>query len=212
MFRGALLVAFALAIATALAGASTPNPARANGVPQLVKLTYLDSVSNWGPKNAEGVLEISFAEAYARVDVKSLPPIEGYTYEGWLVAPTGESLQVGALTVSSAGVGGFQTKIANLTRYDYNLFVVAGRPTGAAAGPLPAQKSIAGRFAIIEDKPGTKPGETRPSKLPDTGEAAPETVSLELRLAVTAAAMAATAAGGWLVIRRQRSNKSTSRR
>src|SRR5262249_45338102 len=145
-------------------------------------------VSNWGPKNGEGVLEISFAEAYARVDVKSLPPMDGYSYEGWLVAPTGESLQVGALTMSSAGGGGFQTKIANLTRYDYNLFVVAGRPTGAAAGPLPPQKSIAGRFAIIEDKPGTKTGDSRPSTLPNTGENPPETVSLSTRLAVTAGA------------------------
>ena len=207
MHRRALLLTFAMAVVIALAGALAPGGARANGVPQLVKLTYLDSVSNWGPAKGEGVLEISFAEAYARVDVKSLPPVDGYTYEGWLVTPTGETLQVGSLTVTSAGVGGFQTKIANLTRYDYNLFVVAGRPNGAAVGPLPPQKSIAGRFTIIDDKPGTKPGETRPATLPNTGEAPSETVSLELRIAVTAAAMVLVAAIAWFVIRRMAKQK-----
>ena len=58
----------ALALLTAVL--SGGGAAHANGVPQLVKLTYLEGVSNFGPKDAEGVLEFSFAEAYARATPK----------------------------------------------------------------------------------------------------------------------------------------------
>jgi hypothetical protein len=79
-----------------------PGDARANGVPQLVKLTYLEGVSNWGPKDAEGVLEFSFAEAYDRVDVKNLKPADGFTYDGWLTGGAGAPLLVGKLTTGGS--------------------------------------------------------------------------------------------------------------
>lgn len=153
-----------------------PGGARANGVPQLVKLTYLNGVSNWGPKDGEGVLEFSFAEAYARVDVKNLPPRAGYSYEGWLTGGEGEPLLVGPITTSEAGVGVLETKLKDLNRYDYNTFVVAARGPAAPQGAMPAEKSIAGRFTVIKDEPGSSAGaDTRPSTLPDTGEHATST-------------------------------------
>ena len=145
--------------------------ARANGVPQLVKLTYLQGVSNWGPKDAEGVLEFSFAEAYARVDVKNLKPTEGYTYEGWLMGGNGQPLLVGTIKPSAAGVGALETKLDNLKRYDYDTFVVAARGAASAAGAMPSEKSIAGRFTVIQESGTAKGGDARPATLPDTGEA-----------------------------------------
>jgi hypothetical protein len=151
--------------------------ARANGVPQLVKLTYLDGVSNYGPRDAQGVLEFSFAEAYARVDVKSLPPAQGVTYEGWLIGGAGQPLLVGTIVPGSDGVGVLETKLAGLSRYDYNTFVIAARTAESAAGKLPSKISIAGRFTIIQDITGTPisgdiQAGARPSELPDTGQAA----------------------------------------
>ncbi len=149
--------------------------ARANGVPQLVKLTYLSGISNWGPKDAEGVLEFSFAEAYARVDVKNLPPQSGYSYEGWLTGGAGAPFRVGEISVSAAGVGVLDTKLKDLARYDYDTFVVAARgPAAPAGGAVPIDRSIAGRFTVIKDNSTPSPGDVnggRPSSLPDTGQA-----------------------------------------
>lgn len=165
------LAALGLVAVAILAGLGIADGARANGVPQLVKLTYLQGVSNWGAKDAEGVLEFSFAEAYARVDVKNLKPVEGYTYEGWLTGGQGQPLLVGAITLSEAGVGALETKLQNLNRYDYDLFVLTGRGPASVAGTMPSEKSIAGRFTVIQDSSTAKTGDVRPATLPDTGEA-----------------------------------------
>lgn len=196
----ALVAGFAL-----LAGGL--QPARANGVPQLVKLTYLDGVSNFGPKDAEGVLEFSFAEAYARVDIKNLRPTDGYTFEGWLTGP-GEPLFVGTVTANASGVGTLQTKLEGLTGYDYNTFVVAAHKSGAADGQLPAEISIAGRFTIIgDDGKSATPGDLRPATLPDTGENAPR--STTERVGRTLTITAASAGLAFFFLRYLRSRRSS---
>ncbi len=193
---------FAVAL-LALAAALSADPARANGVPQLVKLTYLEGVSNWGPQDAEGVLEFSFAEAYARVDVKNLPPVEGYEYEGWMVAPDGATYFVGTIDVDSSGVGALETKLEGLTRYDYDLFVIAARSAADPPGALPEARSIAGRFTVIPDEPGgTNPGDIVPRTLPDTGER--PTSTLLGRILITASAVILTAVLLRLWLRRGR--------
>lgn len=167
--------AAAIALLAAVALICGAGTARANGVAQIVKLSYLDGVSSWGPKDAEGVLQFSLAEAYARVEVKHLAPIAGFTYEGWLVAPGGQTFAVGIIPVSADGVGTLEAKLAGLDRYDYSLFVVAGRAADSHdAKAVPAQKSIAGRFTVLaEGKSSELPADVRPASLPDTGEAAP---------------------------------------
>lgn len=173
-----LIVAAAGVAALALAILLPASAARANGVPQLVKLTYLQGVSNYGPQDAEGVLEFSFAEAYARVDVKNLKQPDGYTFEGWLVGGAGEPLFVGQIPVNAAGIGAMETKLDKLNRYDYNQFVVAARGPASPPSTLPAQKSIAGRFTVIQDSATPSAGDVRPTSLPDTGQAeGPSTMS-----------------------------------
>jgi hypothetical protein len=206
MKRIALLLATGvLAVFAFVAG---PLPvARANGVPQLVKLAYIEGVSNWGPRDAEGVLEFSFAEAYARVDVKNLVPVAGTKYEGWLVTPTGETLLVGEIVIAPSGVGTLQAKLNGLSRYDYNLFVITGRADGSASGPIPGQKSIAGRFAVLKDAAGAKPGDSRPATLPDTGEQPGPGLFQRLvpTLAITGAA--AILAAAWYRLKHRRDSR-----
>ncbi len=192
----AALAGLILAGAAILAPLALGHPARANGVPQLVKLTYLEGISNFGPRDAEGVLEFSFSEAYARVDVKRLPPVEGYVYEGWLTGGPARPFRVGAIPTRPDGIGVLDTRLQGLTSYDYRLFVVAARPVSAPEGDLPSTISIAGRFEVIADD-GTSPrGDTRPGTLPDTGERPAQ--SPASRIARTAFTMLAV--GGLAVI------------
>lgn len=188
-----------MVLALVLAGLASlplpaPSPARANGVPQLVKLTYLEGVSNFGPKDAEGVLEFSFAEAYARVDVKNLPRQENVQYEGWMTGPGGKSLYVGDLAVDEAGVGSFEAKLTNLDSYDYDLFVVAARTGSAPGAELPAQKSIAGKFVVLANNASASPGDVRPDLLPDTGEEPGATLGERLGYTLLVMAVAAACA------------------
>lgn len=171
--RPPILCGLAAAILLAAGAFIGLSDARANGVPQLVKLTYLDGVSNFGPQDAEGVLEFSFAEAFARVDVKNLPPADGYTYEGWLTGGSGAPFRVGEIPVDAAGIGVLETRLSGLASYDYDLFVVAARGAGTADGAMPADRSIAGRFAVIADNAGSAAGDIRPGSLPETGEKPP---------------------------------------
>ena len=165
-------IAAAALVLLAVAASVRPGDARANGVPQLVKLTYLTGVSNWGPKEAEGVLEFSFAEAYARVDVKNLKPADGFTYEGWLTGGAGAPFLVGKITTQASGIGLLDAKLTNLRRFDYDTFVIAARGPAVPAGEMPPQLSIAGRFTVLADKSGgSAGGDLRPAELPNTGEA-----------------------------------------
>ena len=200
-----LLVAVLLGSSTLV---SMPaGTARANGVPQLVKLTYLAGVSNWGPQDAEGVLEFSFAEAYARVDVKGLTPAVNTTYEGWMVAPNGDALFVGKIPITPDGVGALDTSLTGLSRYDYNLFVITGRPSDSTPGTMPAQKSIAGRFTVVADANSVgQVGDSRPTQLPNTGEKpAP---GLWTRLLPTLGATLAASVLGGLWFRWKRGRKT----
>jgi hypothetical protein len=166
----ALLPLLVLAlVAIAAAGALT---ARANGVPQLVKLEYIPGVSNFGPRDAEGVLEFSFAERYARASVKNLVPEPGYTYEGWMKNDEGNAFAVGTFDIDADGIGSLESRLDALDSYDYNLFVVAARGQGDPAGELPDNIAIGGTFTVIE-APGEgttpSPADTRPNLLPETG-------------------------------------------
>ena len=197
-------LAFAVAGLLALGGLGLLGPggeARANGVPQLVKLTYLPGISNWGPQDAEGVLEFSFAEAYARIDVKNLPPQAGYTYEGWLTGGAGSPFKVAVIPVSAAGVGAVETKLTELARYDYNTFVVVARGPAAPESGMPQEKSIAGRFAVIQDNGTPRPGDVsaRPATLPNTGQ--PAAGSARERLGRTFMVVLVTAGAAILAIR-----------
>jgi hypothetical protein len=171
MLRSALVVLSALAVLML----SPVSGSSANGVPQLVKLTYLEGVSNWGPADGEGVLEFSFSEATARVDVKDLFPQEGFSYEGWMTGPDEAALFVGNIEVGEDGIGGLNVRLDGyIDSVALDTFVVAGRETTSEDRTLPETISIAGRFNVLDDEPdGDTSTEIRPRTLPYTGEKPP---------------------------------------
>ena len=203
------LIALGLALIAMLALVGSTFGARANGVPQLVKLEYVPGLSNFGPQNAEGVLEFSFAERYARVDVKNLIPEEGLAYEGWMINPEGHALSVGTFTIAAEGIGLLESRFDGIERYDYNRFVIAARAASEPLGKLPQRLSIAGSFTIIDDAatPGAAPAESRPQVLPETGQV-PQN-NLQGRILMTLGAMVATALGIF-VVQRARNRRVTN--
>jgi hypothetical protein len=139
----------------------------ANGVPQLVKLTYLDGISNTGSRDAEGVLEFSFAEAYAKVTADGLEPLaKGQSYQGWLTKSGGsESLNIGVLEIEPTGLARLDAELPVISDYSYDFFLItleAGE--GKAAEPSDS-KTIGGFFSIIMPQPSaTASTDTRPDR------------------------------------------------
>jgi len=203
LYRGAALAVLLAALAV---NGGPSDHARANGVPQLVKLTYLEGVSNFGPTDAEGVLEFSFAEAYARVDVKHLKPATGYTYEGWLTGGSETPFRVGEIKVDAAGLGVLDAKLTGLNSYGYDLFVVVARPSSDHGAAMPAELSIAGRFTVIGDETGAAAGgDARPGSLPSTGEKPANDLAGRIGRTLTAAGVVGAVAFVVLSFKRRRS-------
>ena len=73
------------AAAALLALALAALPAQANGNPLTITLSYLDSVSNWGPTGAAGVAEMVGKEGELRLVANGLPELENETYEVWIL-------------------------------------------------------------------------------------------------------------------------------
>lgn len=151
-----------------LAAALAPWAAQANGVPQLVKLTYLEGLSNYGPQDAEGVLEFSFAEAYAKLDAQKLAPAPvGHVYEGWLVkTATNESVSIGTFTPDAAGTVHYETALPPIQDYGFDLFVITLEQQPGDGVPS-QQRSIAGYFTVVNRSAPVM--QNRPDTLPYTG-------------------------------------------
>src|SRR5690606_4550870 len=85
--RGLALAGLALVL-TAVSWSLGAREARANGVPVLVDLAYID-LSNWGPQDATGKAELTFAEGIVRIEAQGLPVLDGTdggdVYQAWLV-------------------------------------------------------------------------------------------------------------------------------
>ena len=151
-------------IALAILGITVPGgSARANGVPQLVKLTYLDGVSNWGPKNAEGVLEFSFAEAYARdtgaLLVHPFEDPEVIAGQGTIALELREQLGRFDVVVVAIGGGGLIGGIAlALKALAPEVRVIGVEPTGATA----MKDSMAAGRLVALDKVETIAGTLAP--------------------------------------------------
>lgn len=171
MTRFVLLAALLIAVAAVIVPGQ--ESARANGLPQVIRLEYMPGVSNFGPDDAEGVLEFSFAERYAEAEVKNLVPEPGHTYEGWMLNEQGDTYELGDFELRQDGIGSLESSFPGLDSYDYDRFVVAARTAETPEGEMPAKVSIGGDFSVVgEGTPTPPPGDTRPEELPRTGEPA----------------------------------------
>jgi hypothetical protein len=170
--RPSLLVA----LAAALAGLClAPAAGHANGVPTVVELRYLEGLSNWGPTEASGRLELSFAEGYARLRAQGLPRLDRERYQGWLVnSETNHAISAGRFNADAAGEAVLDGTLPLITDFGFDLFVLTVEPEPDDAPQPSGRRSIGGRFSLgarVENQ--RLPGDVtnRPGELPSTGEA-----------------------------------------
>ncbi len=164
-----LLLAAAL-FTSLLAGSASPG--RANGVPTVVDLRYLEGLSNWGPQDATGRLELSFAEGYARVRATRLPKTERERYQGWLVnSESNNAISVGRFGADDAGVAVLDGTLPLISDFGFDLFIVTVEPEPDDAPQPSDRRSIGGRFSLTGANQPRQPGDVtnRPGQLPNTG-------------------------------------------
>ena len=171
----------------AMASVVAPWPAtrsvHANGVPTFVPLSYLAGLSNWGPEEAVGELELSFAEGYARLTVAGLPRLAGTVYQGWLVnSESNDAISIGRFNADAGESISYEGTLPTITDFGFDLFLLTVEPEPDDAPQPTSNRSIGGRFALVGDTPAddTTPGDVsdapgdvsaQPSELPDTGVA-----------------------------------------
>jgi hypothetical protein len=182
--------------------------AHANGVPIRIPLTYVSGLSNWGPGDARGEAELSFAEATIKVDARGLPVLKSETYQLWLVkSGTNKAVSIATFNGAADGLTGYTGKLGKIDGYDYDLVVITVEAM-PDMDPAPSDKrSLGGFFAPLKKQdsaPGITP-DTQPAELPKTGEPLPAQAGNERHRM----AMALFGIGGvslYLSIRRGRRN------
>lgn len=140
-----------------------------------VVLTYLDHVSNWGPRNASGVAEIVRQEGEVRVSAVDVAPspAPGATrapevhYVAWLGKEgTSESFRLGELTVAKDGSARLDRLLPDaIPDQKWNLVLITAEDSASATRPGP-RRFLAGRY------PRPTLDGTLPYGLPNTGRAA----------------------------------------
>ena len=167
-----------------LAGPLT-GTARANGVPTLVNLTYID-LSNWGPEEATGTAELLFAEGLVNVSIsgaagadrRALPGLAGEFQVGDAI--TVGPLQRGRIWLRWSGE--LPGCVAANRRFRVR---PVHRDSGAGAGRCPAAdprlRSVGGYFTLVgeannDGEPAARHGAVNstnraaPAELPATGD------------------------------------------
>ena len=103
--------------------------ARANGVPTLVKVGYIEGLSNWGPRDAGGTLELALGEGYAKLDVTGLPRLVNQKYQGWLVnSQSNDAVSIGTFNATAAGVIAHRGTLPAGSGFGFDLFIITVEP------------------------------------------------------------------------------------
>jgi hypothetical protein len=165
----------ALLLAALLFGAGTVTRVRANGVPLRIPLTYLSGLSNWGPQDAAGSVEMSFAEGIVKLDAHGLPQLSGQQYQLWLVkSATNKAFSLGTFNADAGGAVSYSGKINGIDGYDYDLLQITVEPVPDPDPAPSAQRSIGGFFTPIKQVDNGSGGissDVQPASLPNTGDA-----------------------------------------
>lgn len=154
----------------------TPTPGRANGVPTFVDLRYIEGLSNWGPQDATGRLELSFAEGYAKVRAERLPQLERERYQAWLVnSQTNAAISAGRFNADASGSAVLDGTLPLITDFGFDLFILTVEPEPDDAPQPTGRRAIGGRFALASSHEGQRPtGDvTNRGTQPSTGAADP---------------------------------------
>ena len=151
----------AILLAAMLVGLARPwdggAVALANGVPTIVELSYLDGLSTWGPEDATGELEISFAEGYARLRTSGLPARLGRAYQGWIVnSESYDAISIGRFNADADDEVAFEGALPAITEFGFDLFIITVEPEPDDAPQPTGDRSIGGRFSLIGPDPNDR--------------------------------------------------------
>jgi hypothetical protein len=170
----------------------SPARAVANGVPIAVPLAYIEGLSNWGPTDATGTVELSFAEGYARLDALGLPKLDSERYQGWIVnSESNDAISIGSFNADASEAIAYEGVLPVIADFGFDLFIITVEPDPDDAPQPTADRSIGGRFTLLGQVPGDggTPGDvqTSPTQLPNTGD--PTLVTDVARLSLLLAAI-----------------------
>jgi len=161
-----------------MALAAVAGQARANGVPVLVPLSYID-LSNWGPEDATGEAELIFAEGIIRIRAEGMDRLTGSEYHAWLVnSEVGDAIAAGRFNAAADGSVNFEGTLPPIADFGFDLVIITVEPQPDDA-PQPTQdRSIGGYFSLVgtpaADGVGADSasgGLQAPGTLPNTGDA-----------------------------------------
>ncbi len=145
----AALVAAVLAAAGLASLLGARSPARANGVPTDVQLSYI-KLSNWGPQDATGTAQLMFSEGLVNLTAQGLTPLSNEQYQGWLVnSQTGDAITFGRFNAAADGSVTYQGKLPPLSNFGFDLVILTVEPQPDDAPQPTAQRSIGGYFSLI---------------------------------------------------------------
>lgn len=165
----------ALLLAALLFSAGSVVRVRANGVPLRIPLAYLSGLSNWGPQDATGSVEMSFAEGIVKLDGHGLPQLSDQQYQLWLVkSATNKAFSLGTFNADASGAVAYTGKISGIDGYDYDLLQITVEPMPDPDPAPSTQRSIGGFFTPIKQVDSGAGGITsdvQPASLPNTGDA-----------------------------------------
>lgn len=202
--RNGARVAVVALILVALAGPWAVGVARANGLPTVVLLSYIEGLSTWGPQDARGEVEISFSEGYARIEATGMPALNGDTvYQGWIVnSESNEGVSVGRFNAGADGSISFEGLLPEIEQFGFDLFIITVEPNPDTAPQPTSDRAIGGYFSLVGPSPNEStleadtlqtpsvqtPSVQTPSELPATGD--PALATDIARISLIAAAIA----------------------
>ncbi|MBM4423044.1 MAG: NPXTG-anchored protein [Chloroflexi bacterium] len=168
---------FALALLLLLAIAPWVS---ANGNNQVIFLTFLPDVSNFGNQSASGIAIVDLHTGEVSVQATSLTPVSGSAYHVWLAGPNlSGAVHIASLTSD----GHLPTTITQLPSQEYRYILLTLEADGEAPSAPGEKRSLAGVFpnsealapvegvgssgqAVVTDPPK--------SQLPNTGAIIPD--------------------------------------
>jgi hypothetical protein len=165
LVAGAALLAFVLAWGIAI------EPARANGTPIQLRLSWLEGVSNFGSRNAVATGEMVTSEAELRLTTAGLDKLsDNEEYHAWISAGT-ERMRLVGFQVNDQGVARVDTVVAGgIPEKEWDLIVLTVEAKGSQPDAPSEKRAIAYRFSMSNPS-----GAGVPKVLPNTGGNQPGT-------------------------------------
>jgi hypothetical protein len=160
LVAGAALLAFVLAFGVSV------EPARANGTPIQLRLTWLEGVSNFGPHNAIATGEMITSEAELRLTTAGLAKLpDDQEYQVWISVAGTDRMRLVGFQVNDQGVARVDTVVpGGIPEKAWDLVVLTVGAKGSTPTAPGENRAIAGRFSMSNPT-----GVAVPKVLPDTG-------------------------------------------